>query len=597
MSASFRVANEITVGLPASSSEALAFAADQLAYYLAVISGARCRAQEGPGDINLAVDEAGLAPGAYRLRVAPDGVAITGADDSAVLHGVYHLLESKCGCRWLADFEGGEVIPRNTDLALDQCDETHAPVFSHRAFSNFPDIDERTVRMVDWMCKNRFNRFMVFANMEGSFERYREALRPHLALRGMSVEMGHHSFRYWLPPGEFFEQRPQWYSEVRGRRIPDGQLCTSNPQVAETVAERICAFLGENPDVDMVGLWPNDGYGWCECAQCLGQERQRPALLYPQHPARTETYMAFVATVAERVAQAHPDRRLSALAYVNYVEPPREHTPPNVAVCFAPMHRCFKHPLNAPRACTRHNVQYAKLFTGWREKVPGALYLFCYLMLIDTCSLPYRITGMLRENFAWLARHGCDGYVMEFKPEEWGPFGVNGHVIGRLSWDLGMDVDAWLEEYHHDLYGPAADEMAAFWRRYVDDFVTPGPCVYHYDLTYTRRATPQLLRPALAHLGRARALAATGEKRHWEATARAHISAELLMRMGEWQRACAVAREGDALKRTILTHHARFLGDRLISWAQAHADSNALSPPRIAVMVGRHLDALRTQGA
>ena len=595
MSAHFRVADDITIGVPATPSEPVAFAADQLAYYLAVISGARCRVGERPGEFDLRVDEAALAPGAFRLRISPEGVAVTGADELALLHGVYHLLESKCGCRWPAEFEGGEIVPRNTDLALAPCDETHAPVFSHRAFSNFPDIDERTVQMVDWMCKNRFNRFMVFANMEGSFERYREVLKPHLALRGMSVEMGHHSFRYWLPPGEFFEPHPEWYSAVGGRRIPDGQLCTSNPQVGEMVAERICAFFAENPEVDMVGLWPNDGYGWCECEACLAQEPQRPALLYPRHPARTDTYMGFVAKVAGRVAQAHPDRRLSALAYVNYVEPPREQVPPNVAVCFAPMHRCFKHPLNAPPECIKDNARYAELFTRWREQVPGALYLFCYLMLIDCCSLPYRITRMLRENFAWLAQHGCDGYVMEFKPEEWGPFGVNGHVIGRLSWDTDMDVEAWLDDYYHCLYGPAAEEVAAFWERYVDDFIAPGPCVYHYDLGYTRRATHQLLRPALEHLGRARALAASGEKRHWEAVERAHISAELLLRMGEWQRACAVAHEGEAPRRAILANHARWLGDRLISWAQAHAESHALSPPRIEVMVGRHIDALRRE--
>lgn len=593
MSTDFRIAGDVTVGVPSSASETVAFAADQLAYYLAVITGARCRTGEGPGDFDLRVDGAGLAPGAFGLRVAPDRVVITGADDLALLHGVYYLLEAGCGCRWLAEFEGGEVIPRNTDLALAPCDETHAPVFSHRAFSNFPDIDERTVRMVDWMCKNRFSRFMVFANMEGSFERYREVLKPHLALRGMSVEMGHHSFRYWLPPAEFFNRHPEWYAVVGGRRIPDGQLCTSNPQVARTVAERICAFLADNPEVDMVGLWPNDGYGWCECEECLAQERQRRALLYPQHPARTDTYMSFVTGVAERVAQAHPDRRLSALAYVNYVEPPRDPVPPNVAVCFAPMHHCFKHPLNAPRACIKDNARYAKLFKRWREKVPGALYLFCYLMLIDTCSLPYPITGTLKENFAWLAEHGCDGYVMEFKPEEWGPFGVNGHVIGRLSWDIAMDVEAWLDDYHHDLYGPAAEEMSAFRRRYFDDFIAPGPCVYHYDLTYTRRATSELLRPCLDHLGRARAIAATGDKRHAEAVERARISIELLLRIGHWQRACAWAQKGDELTRAITVPHARSLGDRLIEWTQAHAHSNALSPPRIAVMVARQAAALR----
>ena len=583
----------LLIAVPSGASETVSFAADQLAHYLAVITGSRFRVQEGEGDIRLDVDDGErVTPGVYAIRITQDAIAITGSDELGLLHGVYHFLEAKCGCRWLATFEGGEVVPRDTELSLAPCEERHAPVFSHRAFTNFPDIDERTVEMVDWMCKNRFNRFMVFANMEGSFERYEQVLKPHLALRGMKVEMGHHSFRYWLPPDEFFEDHPEWYAQIKGERRTDAQLCTANPEVAEVVAERISEFLGEHPEIDMVGLWPNDGYGWCECDACLKLEEQRPSELRAPQPARTDTYMKFVSQVAELVGAQHPDRRLSALAYVSYVEPPTVDVPDNVAVCFAAFTRCVKHPLNAPPECVRDNACYAEMFSQWRNRVRNDLYLFCYLMLIDTCSLPNRITPMLGPNFQWLAEHGCDGYVMEFKPEEWGPFGVNGHLIGQLSWNPDLDVDAWLSEYYGRLYGPAVEEMSSFWEAYMRDFVEPGPCVYHYDLTYTRRATHELLLPALNHLGRARAVAATGEKRHWEAVERAHISIELLLRTGEWQRACAEVESAEGEKRQALVERVERLGEDLAAWAKAHGDANALSAPRIEVIVRRTSEAM-----
>lgn len=573
-----------TVISTTAAGPAAAFAADQLAHYLAIITGKRFRTGDDAAHIALSTDESGaLSPGAHSLTVSPEAISITGAGDLALLHGVYHFLEEKCGCRWLAAFEGGEIVPRDTELSIAPCHDSHAPVFPHRAFTNFPDIDERTVEMVDWMCKNRFDRFMVFSNVEGAFERYQTVLKPHLELRGMRVEMGHHSFAYWLPPDQHFDDHPEWYSEFDGRRVTDGQLCTSNPQVVELVAERISRFLTENPEIDMVGLWPNDGYRWCQCPACTAVEPQRPSELRPHAPARTDTYIEFVNRVARLVGAAHPDRRLSALVYVNYVEPPTVDVAENIAVCFAPMARCFKHPLNAPPECARENARYAEFFSQWRERVSGDLYLFCYLMLIDICSLPYDITQMLGPNFKWLAENGCDGYVMEFKPEEWGPFGVNAHLIGRLSWDPNLDVEEWLADYRRTLYGPAADEMAAFGREYRRLFIDPGPCVYHYDLTYTRRATHELLRPALDHLGRARA--AAREKRHSEAVERAHIGIELLMRMGEWQRAYQQAEDATDPKRELLIERAVRLGEELITWVEAHGDANALFSPRIAGVV------------
>lgn len=578
-----------TIGSPADASQTVQFAAEQLAYYLAVITGRRFPLVDAhEAALQLSVNPA-LSPvhGAFRVEVAEGGIALTGTDDLALLHSVYWFLEQHCGCCWLSDFEGGEVVPRNTELAVPLGEHALTPAMTHRAFTNFPDIDGRTVQMVDWMCKNRFNRFMVFANVDGAFEAYRQVLKPHLQLRGMAVEMGHHSFKYWLPPGEFFESHPEWYSQTDGVRVATGQLCTSNPEVAAQAAGRINVFLSENPEIDMVGLWPNDGYGWCTCPECLKLEPQEPSVVYKDHLRRTDTYVAFVNRVAELVAAEHPDRRLSALAYVNYIDPPSIDLHPSVALCYAPFQRCFKHTLDAPSECTRPNAVYAELMDRWRERCPGGLYLFCYLMLIDMCSAPYDITTMLQPNFRWLSQHGCDGYVMEFTPEEWGLYGINAHMIGDLSWDPDLDEEAWVSSHYHELYGPAAQEMLLFRAEMLRRFVEPGPCVHHYDLSYTARATHELLLPALEHLGKARALAAAAEdKRYWQAVERTQVGIDWLLRIGEWQRLLRDMGQAEGPKRQVLTGRARRAGEELITWAREHADTGSIFAPRIAQVVG-----------
>ncbi len=62
------------------------------------------------------------------------------------------------------------------------------------------------------------------------------------------------------------------------------------------------------------------GYGWCECESCLRLEPQKPSLLWPAYPRRTDTYLQFVNAVAERVLphreawnRSHGDVRTDAL--------------------------------------------------------------------------------------------------------------------------------------------------------------------------------------------------------------------------------------------------------------------------------------------
>ncbi len=593
MATVFDFSSGASILIAEAASEPERFAAHELSRYLAIITGRQFPVVGHASEPCIMVGKQwpGTPPlpaGGYYIGVEPHRIILSGADAQATLHAIYAFLGDHCGCRWLAVWEGGELVPRRPDLQVPCGARLYRPAFSHRAFTNFPDIDRDTVHMVDWMAKNRFNRFMVNAWAPQVEQRYGQLLRKELTLRGMAVEWSHHSFHFWVPPEKYFSVHPEYFALVDGRRRPDKQLCTSNPAVAQIAADNICSFLQEHPEVDIVGLWPTDGFGWCECDNCLAMEPQQPSELYPDHPRRTDTYLAFVNAVAERVAAVHPDCKISALAYVNYVEPPvQTQLHPNVVVCFAPMHRCFKHPLDAPPECTQANSRYARLLEQWRTITPGTLYLFCYLMLIDTCSLPYRITGMLQPNFKWLADAGIDGYVMEYKPQEWGPFGVNGHLIGQLSWQADMDVEAWLQEYYRALYGPASDLMDEFWKVYLRDFIQPGPCVYHYDLTYTRRATEQLLSPALAILGQARAKAAgEGDKRHLQAVERDVLSMQLLLRFGRWQRAVYQARDGAAHHR----RQARSLAEELIAWAQAHGDSGAIFAPRIQTILQRWLE-------
>ncbi len=585
-----------SVVIEPDSPPAVSFAASELSRYLAILTGGRflvCTAGGGEGVVlRLRVASPDLTPpaplsvpeegggrqrrGAYEWRVHERGVEIVGETPVAVLHAVYALLET-LGCRWLHPRDGGEIVPRIPQVELPLGEHCARPAMAHRELTNLYAIDREYPLHIDWMAKNRLNRFMAFLNVHGSLEAFETFIEPELAARGMAATLGHHSFRFLLPPEEHFAEHPEWYALIGGERRPAAQLCTSNAEVVEAVAGRIAALFDAHPTVETFGLWPNDGYGWCECAECAKLEPQTPSRFSPQHPRRTDSYLRFVNAVAEIIARTHPDRRLSALAYVNYADAPETVRPAaNVAVCFAPFLRCLKHPLQPEVECERMNVAYAREFERWREATAADLYLFSYLSQIHTLSLPYPIHEMLRENWRWLADAGCDGFTMEFVPEEWGAFGANLELIARLAWEPETDVPAWLAERDEAVYGPAAAQIGEYRRRLAEVLVEGGPCTGHYDLTWARRADERTLRAAMEALGRARVLAATGEKRHWQATEQAWVGLGLLLRVGSWQRLLASGREGRALAARA----------ELLEFAREHAKSGALDLRRYERVLG-----------
>ena len=65
-------------------------------------------------------------------------------------------------------------------------------------------------------------------------------------------------------------QRPSETGEatlVRGGQ----KLCISNPEVVDLCRRWALDYFAANPDESMVSMEPSDGYGHCECAECLAR--------------------------------------------------------------------------------------------------------------------------------------------------------------------------------------------------------------------------------------------------------------------------------------------------------------------------------------
>jgi len=159
-------------------------------------------------------------------------------------------------------------------------------------------------------------------------------LLPELEKRGIRLSVGHHqSVSTWLPPcgselfpKQYAKENPEFYRlEADGTRyVPknaddyNGQLifCNRNIALIEEVAKNVNAWIAQNPLVDTIAFWPNDGMSpQCCCEAC-------------SRHSKIENYLYFENELAKRIAAVHREVKVDVLIYQDLWECPR-----NVQLC------------------------------------------------------------------------------------------------------------------------------------------------------------------------------------------------------------------------------------------------------------------------
>ena len=201
----------------------------------------------------------------WQVKSVPGGVELSGGGPRGVLYAVWHYLEDVCGVRWWNPWES--TIPARDKLPAENLNLSGTPAFEIR------DI------------------YSVYANDEGRF-----ASRMRLTHDGdsrISAEYGGspssgppytcHTFRMYIPE-RLFKTHPEWFSLVDGKRIPDGQLCLSNPQLRAEIVRRMKQFIAEG-------------------------KRAR------EGGAQSGVMLDFVNEIAEAVEKEYPEILISTFAY------------------------------------------------------------------------------------------------------------------------------------------------------------------------------------------------------------------------------------------------------------------------------------------
>lgn len=468
----------------AEPSPVAAFAASEIARYLAAMSGRtvspRAGALTGPaldrvsavvvvltgrpaaaaagqgGAVRLdAGPVAGLAAGlgtaaadAFAAGLAdPDRAVLVAADPRGILYAAYDFLE-RLGVRFFAPDFGSyrghaEAVPRRP-LGLPVYQTAQQAGMTLRVI----DLDEswsvsaETLgQLLDWMGKARMNVLAVATNLEGAgittYDTWRELLLTLVAERGIELEVGQHGYQDWVPSSRY----PQYYQA--GYSVFD----ITNDQAVATYVAAVVAYLVARPEIAVFDCWPPDSTTW-------------PPAVVKRFGSASNAQAYLVGRLTTALAARLPAVRVETIAYQATQEPPTAPYgyDPRRNIVDIVIGRSYVSSLAAPSM-----ARAAGVVERWRRAFSGDVGAYEYYRRYAFRSLPFPLPDVIGGDLRWYHELGVTGIRTYGEPGDWIAYELTHLQVAAMAWDPGQDPAALLTGYLDDRFGPAADGV----RRYL----------------------------------------------------------------------------------------------------------------------------------
>ncbi|MGC9319541.1 MAG: DUF4838 domain-containing protein, partial [Armatimonadota bacterium] len=279
---------------------------------------------------------------------------------------------------------------------------------------------------------------------------------------------GFHAFFRILPPERYRDEHPEYYALAGGRRVEgglhSGQICTTNEEALNIIARGAREYFEADPDARFYSVAPNDGYNWCTCDDCMALEERLGGprqWMEGDRMVLSDRQVHFGNEIARRALGDLPGRELIIFAYVNHAPPPLNIHPIDgvtVWLCHY-MPACYAHTISDPD-CPR-NAEFFEYVKGWARWADRMGY-YAYTNKSMWGGLPRPVVRPMMQDIRTLYDLGWRRYVAQSNAKGFGQGGSLYWMTARLLWDVDADIDALLDDYFANMYGPAAEEMAAY---------------------------------------------------------------------------------------------------------------------------------------
>ena len=435
---------EARIVVAADASETERFAAEELAFFLRLVTGAGFSVVEGasaPGARLLVGLEAvrtaapdlaaaGLAPEEIVVRSAGQDLILAGGSPRGTLYAVYTFLEDVVGCRFWTGT--ASRMPWRPSLEVGTIALRFKPPLEYREPFWYVAFDPV------WAARNKAN-----GTRAGG-----DALRG-----GQQVYEGFvHTFYSLIPPEKYFAGHPDWFSKIEGQRtFKNAQLCLTNEDMRRELVKNLKEKLRANPAATIASVSQNDCFGNCTCPLCraIDEEEGGPA----------GSLLRFVNAVAADIEPEFPGLAIDTLAYQYTRKPPRLVRPlPSVIVRLCSIECSFSRPLDDPR-----NKPFFDDLDGW-SKIAGRLYIWDYTTNFSHYVQPHPNYGVLAPNIRLFVARNVRGVFEQGAYQSWGSemAELRAWMLAKLLWNPELDEDLLREEFLAGYYGPAARPLESY---------------------------------------------------------------------------------------------------------------------------------------
>ena len=449
-----------SIAIDPEASESEKWAASELQYWLKEITGAELPLQEinekytDPriiiGYNNVINKKTGALPPSksdesFRYFSSGPDICIYGGSQRGTMYGVMAFLENELGCRWYTP--AVSVVPKRDEIVFTSYDHSESPGIRVRNDFYFEAFDPL------WCARNRMNGAM------GSTKDTLKAEEKWAEVRkqpgGIESYWAVHTFYPLMPPAEFYDKHPEYYSLVNNKRIhEEAQLCLTNPDVLRIVTDRIRKRMRQNPEYLIYDVSQNDWDNPCQCDKCQA--------IVKQEGSESGVVLWFVNQVAEAVEKEFPDKYIGTLAY-KYTRKPCKtiHARKNVVVRLCSIECCFSHDI---KSCQRNEAFLADL-KGWSAIAPN-LYIWDYVVYFQHYLMPYPNIRVLQPNIRTFRENNAIGIMEQAAYQSrGGEFAeLRSYVISRLLWNPDCDVEDVIDDFVYGYYGRAGKYV----RQYFD---------------------------------------------------------------------------------------------------------------------------------
>jgi hypothetical protein len=369
--------------------------------------------------IGLNISWDSLEEDGFLLKTQGQKLIIVGGREKGALYGVYAFLEDYLGCRKYS--ASVSRVPMSDVIKIGPIDRLDVPFFKYRevfmpdafddAYADWHKLDNRAVEKRQW---------------------------------GLWV----HTFDDFVPLEKYFKDHPEYFSEFNGIRVPNAQLCLTNPDVFRIIVEGLRERIRAMPEARYWSVSQNDTFYPCQCRNCRAMDEK--------YKGPSGTLLAFV----NRVAKEFPDKIISTLAYQYSRSAPTGIKPEknvNIMLCTIECNR------SRPLARDPASASFVKDIQDW-GRLTDNLILWDYVVQFRNYCDPFPNLGVLQPNLQFFAAHNVRMMFEQgsgTSPSEFHE--LRTYIIAQLLWNPHADVETIIEDFTDGFYGKAGP----FIRQYI----------------------------------------------------------------------------------------------------------------------------------